>query len=82
MIRGVRPSLASENSIHEAGPEVVEQAKWRKSSNPAGVPMRFHAEIICIIETYKSIVKMTFAKGALAYDVIDRALEQVVSAVP
>jgi hypothetical protein len=44
--------------IHEADPDVVEEWKWR------GVPVWSHAGIICTGETYKEVVKMTFAKGA------------------
>src|ERR1700716_2041107 len=44
--------------IKQADPEVVEEWKWR------GVPVWSHAGLICTGETYKSIVKMTFAKGA------------------
>jgi len=44
--------------IHQAAPDVVEEVKWR------GVPVWSHAGIICTGETYKSVVKMTFAKGA------------------
>ena len=44
--------------IKKADPEVVEEVKWR------GVPVWSHAGIICTGETYKSVVKMTFAKGA------------------
>ncbi|MBI2803509.1 MAG: DUF1801 domain-containing protein [Planctomycetes bacterium] len=50
--------------IKEADPEVVEEVKWRKPSNPAGVPVWSHAGIICTGETYKNVVKMTFARGA------------------
>jgi hypothetical protein len=50
--------------IREADPEVVEEAKWKKPSNPAGVPVWSHAGIICTGETYKDKVKLTFAKGA------------------
>jgi hypothetical protein len=50
--------------IQEADPEVVEEVKWRKPSNPAGVPVWSHDGIICTGETYKAVVKMTFAKGA------------------
>jgi hypothetical protein len=50
--------------IREADPEVVEEVKWRKPSNPAGVAVWSHAGIICTGETYKNVVKMTFAKGA------------------
>ena len=51
--------------IKQADPEVVEEVKWRKPSNlMAGVPVWSHAGIICTGETYKNVVKMTFAKGA------------------
>jgi hypothetical protein len=48
--------------IQQADPEVVEEWKWR------GVPVWSHAGIICTGETYKSVVKMTFAKGASLED--------------
>ena len=48
--------------IHQADPEVVEEWKWR------GVPVWSHAGIICTGETYKSVVKLTFAKGASLED--------------
>jgi len=48
--------------IKEADPEVIEEWKWR------GVPVWSHAGIICTGETYKSVVKMTFAKGASLKD--------------
>src|SRR6188768_2147852 len=48
--------------IRQADPEVVEEWKWR------GVPVWSHAGIICTGETYKSVVKMTFAKGASLAD--------------
>lgn len=54
--------------IREADPEVVEAVKWRKPSNPAGVPVWEHAGIICTGETYKDKVKLTFAQGALLDD--------------
>jgi len=50
--------------IREADPDVVEDVKWRKPSNPAGVPVWEHAGLICTGETYKDYVKLTFAKGA------------------
>lgn len=50
--------------IREADPEVVESIKWRKPSNPLGVPTWEHAGIICTGETYKDKVKLTFARGA------------------
>src|SRR5437868_5917321 len=55
--------------IREADPGVVEAVKWRKPSNGMlGVPVWEHAGIICTGETYKSSVKMTFAKGAVLED--------------
>jgi len=55
--------------IHEADPKVVEELKWRKPSNSmAGVPVWSHAGMICTGETYKNVVKMTFAKGASLKD--------------
>jgi len=50
------------NLIKEADPEVVEEWKWR------GVPVWYHDGIICTGETYKNVVKMTFAKGAALRD--------------
>ena len=50
------------NLVKEADPEVVEEWKWR------GVPVWEHDGIICTGETYKSVVKMTFAKGAALQD--------------
>lgn len=50
--------------IHEADPEVVESVKWRKPSNPLGVPVWEHDGIICTGETYKDKVKLTFMYGA------------------
>jgi hypothetical protein len=55
--------------IKEADPEVVEEVKWRKPSNAMlGVPVWEHAGIICTGETYKAVVKLTFAKGAALED--------------
>ena len=54
--------------ITEADPEVVEKAKWKKSSQPDGVPVWSHDGMICTGETYKSVVKLTFAKGASLED--------------
>jgi hypothetical protein len=50
--------------IHDADPNVIEEVKWRKPSNPSGVPVWSHAGIICTGETYKDKVKLTFANGA------------------
>jgi hypothetical protein len=54
--------------INEADPEVVEDVKWRKPSNPGGVPVWSHDGIICTGETYKKHVRITFAKGASLED--------------
>ncbi len=54
--------------IHEADPEAVEEVKWRKPSNPAGVPVWSHAGIICTGERYKDKVKLTFFQGASLKD--------------
>ena len=54
--------------IQEADPEVVEEVKWRKPSNPAGVPTWSHAGLICTGETYRDKVKLTFARGAALDD--------------
>ena len=54
--------------IREADPEVVEDVKWRKPSNPAGVPVWEHDGLICTGETYRDKVKLTFAKGASLND--------------
>ena len=53
--------------IKEADPEVVEEWKWRKATNP-GVPVWSHSGGICTGETYKSVVKLTFFKGASLED--------------
>jgi hypothetical protein len=50
--------------VKEADPEVVEELKWAKAGSPDGVPVWSHDGIICTGETYKNVVKMTFAKGA------------------
>ena len=55
--------------IKQADPGVVEEVKWRKPSNAMlGVPVWEHDGIICTGETYKSYVKLTFAKGAALED--------------
>lgn len=50
--------------IREADAGVVEEVKWRKPSNPSGVPTWSHSGIVCTGETYKDKVKLTFAQGA------------------
>lgn len=54
--------------VHQACPDVVETVKWRKPSNPMGVPVWECAGIICTGESYKSAVKLTFAHGAALKD--------------
>ena len=53
--------------IHAADPEIVEEWKWVKATNP-GTPVWSHGGIVCTGETYKNVVKMTFAKGAALKD--------------
>lgn len=50
--------------IREADPDVEEAVKWRKPTNPGGVPTWEHAGVLCTGETYKDKVKFTFAEGA------------------
>ncbi len=50
--------------IEAADPQAVEEVKWRKPSNPDGVPTWSHGKLICTAETYKDKVKLTFAHGA------------------
>lgn len=54
--------------IFAADPGVTESVKWKKPSNPAGVPVWEHDGLICTGETYKDKVKLTFAKGAALDD--------------
>jgi len=53
--------------LHAADPEIVEEWKWAKANSP-GTPVFSHAGIVCTGETYKSVVKLTFAKGAALPD--------------
>jgi len=53
--------------IHDADPEIVEEWKWAKATSP-GVPVFSHGGIVCTGETYKNVVKLTFAKGAALQD--------------
>ena len=53
--------------IHEADPEIVEERKWVRATSP-GTPVFSHGGIVCTGETYKNVVKMTFAKGARLKD--------------
>lgn len=54
--------------IREADPEIAETVKWRKPTNPAGIPVWEHDGLICTGETYKDKVKLTFAHGAALAD--------------
>ncbi len=54
--------------IVAAEPDVVEEVKWRKASNPDGVPTFSCAGLLCTVETYQDKVKVTFAKGASLAD--------------
>lgn len=53
--------------IHAADPEIVEEWKWAKATSP-GTPVFSHGGIVCTGETYKSVVKMTFPRGAALKD--------------
>src|SRR6266852_4823469 len=53
--------------IHKADPEIIEEWKWAKATSP-GTPVFSHGGIVCTGETYKNVVKMTFAKGAALQD--------------
>ena len=53
--------------VHDADPQIVEEWKWIKPTNP-GTPVWSHGGIVCTGETYKNVVKMTFAKGAALKD--------------
>src|SRR5438270_13991167 len=53
--------------IHQTDPEIVEEWKWVKPTSP-GTPVFSHSGIVCTGETYKNVVKMTFAKGAALKD--------------
>ncbi len=50
--------------IRQADPEAVEEVKWRKPANPAGIPVWSHDGIICTGETYRDKLKLTFQQGA------------------
>ncbi len=53
--------------VHAADPEIVEEWKWAKATSP-GTPVWSHGGIVCTGETYKNVVKLTFAKGAALPD--------------
>jgi len=50
--------------IMQADPEIVEELKWKKPSNPLGAPVYSHSGIVCIANVLKSSVRLTFVKGA------------------
>jgi hypothetical protein len=54
--------------IRKADPAVVEEVKWKKPSKPSGVPVWSHAGIICVADTLKNAVRLTFPKGAQVKD--------------
>ena len=54
--------------IHAADPQVVETVKWKKATNPHGVPVWEHDGIVCTGEVYRDKVKLTFARGASLTD--------------
>lgn len=55
--------------ILEADPDIIEERKWRKPSNAmVGIPVWSHVGIVCTGETYKNVVKLTFARGARLAD--------------
>lgn len=54
--------------IRKADPAVVEEVKWKKPSKPSGVPVWSHDGILCVADTLKSAVRLTFPKGAQMKD--------------
>src|SRR4051794_13648263 len=50
--------------ILEADPEMIEEVKWVKPTNPSGIPVWSHDGIVCTGESYAKVVKLTFARGA------------------
>ena len=54
--------------ITKAGPDIIEEVKWKKPSKPEGVPVWSHNGIVCIGEALKNAVRLTFPKGALLKD--------------
>jgi len=54
--------------IKKADPEVVEEVKWKKPSKPSGVPVWSHDGILCVADTLKNAVRLTFPKGAQMND--------------
>lgn len=54
--------------IRKADPELVEEVKWKKPSKPSGVPVWSHDGILCVADTLKNAVRLTFPKGAQIKD--------------
>jgi hypothetical protein len=54
--------------INQADPNIIEEVKWKKPSNPDGIPVWSHNGMICTGETYKNHLRLTFAKGASLND--------------
>ena len=54
--------------IKKADPDIIEEVKWKKPSNPAGVPVWSHEGIVCVGNILKSAVRLTFPRGAQAKD--------------
>ena len=54
--------------IKQADPDVIEEVKWKKPSKPSGVPVWSHDGIICVADTLKNAVRLTFPKGAQVKD--------------
>ncbi len=63
-----RKLLQLRASIKKADPAVVEEVKWKKPSRPSGVPVWSHDGIICVADTLKNAVRLTFPKGAQMKD--------------
>jgi hypothetical protein len=55
-------------AIKEADPSIVEEVKWKKPSKPEGVPVWSHKGILCVADTLKNAVRLTFPKGAQLRD--------------
>lgn len=55
-------------AIRDADPSVVEEVKWKKPSRPEGVPVWSHQGILCVADTLKNAVRLTFPKGAQLQD--------------
>ncbi len=65
--RGERLALIRK-LIKQADPDIIEEVKWKKPSNPDGIPVWSHDGIVCIGETYTKHLRITFAKGPSLHD--------------